>query len=315
MMNIGVGKFRGFMRITNDLGQFQMLALDQRNSLKKMITEHKGSVNESDLVKVKRSILKSLSDKVTAVLVDGEYGFPDNLMYVSHRTGIILSVEKSGYVVDEKNSKDRLSVLYRENVIRFAKKNGMDAVKLLVYWSDNASEETKEHQMKMVEELGQLCVEQDILYILEIITYNVENGEKSKSILKAMKVFSTERYKVDLFKIEPIVKMPNFDLAREDIYEFSNGKPWVILSGGMDAEIFKNVVKWNCQLGASGFLAGRVIWKGAPSYIDDSELMDLHLNSTALYNLELLKTNAAEATPFFRTPYFKGLEGVKLTTQ
>ncbi len=313
-MRISVGKYRGFMRIANSLGQFNMLALDQRNSLKKMIKERKGDVEHEDLVMVKRAILKNLSDKVTAVLVDGEYGFPENVKYVSNATGMILSLEKSGYVSDEENPDERLSRVFREDVCKFAKKNGFDAVKLLVYWSENVSEKTKAHQMKMVEEIGQNCYEEDMLYILEILTYNVE-GEKTDTILKAIKVFADERYKVDLFKVEPIVKTHQFGLKREDIYEFSNGKPWVILSGGMDVETFKDVVKWNCQLGACGFLAGRVIWKGAPMYVEYPELMDLHLKNTALYNLELLKLNAKEATPFFKTPYFEGLENVKLVEE
>lgn len=169
--------------------------------------------------------------------------------------------------------------------------------------------------MKIVEELEQICADQDLLYILEILTYNAKEGEKTRSILRAIRTFSEEKYKVDLFKVEPIVKTPSFELSREDVYEFSNGKPWVILSGGMDVERFKDIVKWNCQVGASGFLAGRVIWKGAPSYVDAPELMDLHLKSTALYNLELLKSSAAEAIPFFKTPYFKGLENIELTVQ
>ncbi len=311
-MKIGVGKFKGFMRISNDLGQFQMLALDQRNSLQKMINAQKGTVEDSDLVSVKRSILKTLSDKVSAVLVDGEYGFPSNLKYVSHKTGIILSAEKSGYVTDEKSS-SRLSKLYREDVGVFAKKSGMDAVKLLVYWSDNASKEAKAHQMKIVEELGQVCLEEDILYILEILTYDVNNSDKEKAILNAMKVFSDERHKVDMFKVEPIVREAHFNLKREDVYDFSNGKPWVILSGGMDVEDFKDILKWNCQIGASGFLAGRVIWKEAPKYVLNPELMDLHLKNTGIYNLELLKLNAAQATPFFKAPCFGGMENLELS--
>lgn len=311
-MKIGIGKFRGFMKISNEFGQFQMLALDQRNSLEKMIITQKGSVEDSDLASVKRSILKILSDKVTAVLIDGEYGFPSNLKYISNKTGIILSAEKSGYVVDEKRTSDRLSQVYREDVGTFAKKIGMDAVKLLIYWSDDVSQETKNHQLKIVEELGQVCAEEDILYILEIITYGVSDSEKEKSILNAMKLFGDERYKVDLFKVEPIVREQGFDLKREDVFEFSNGKPWVILSGGMDVEKFKDIVRRNCQIGASGFLAGRVIWKGAPKYIEEPELMDLHLKNTGIYNLELLKLNASEATPFFKAPYFGGMENIEL---
>ena len=311
-MKIGVGKFRGFMRISNGFGQFQMLALDQRNSLKKMISSQKGNFEDEDLIKVKRSILKTLSDKVSAVLVDGEYGYPENLKYVFHNTGIILSAEKSGYVTNEKKSSDRLSEVYRKDVGMLAKKNGMDAVKLLIYWSDESSQRAKEHQMKIVEELGQICYDEDILYILEIITYDVDENQKAKAILKAMKVFSAEKYKVDLFKVEPIVTKSDFNLKMEDIFEFSNGKPWVILSGGMDVERFKDIVRWNCQIGASGFLAGRVIWKGAPAYIEKSELMDLHLMTTGAYNIEILKKNASEAIPFFKAPYFGGMENVEL---
>ncbi len=310
-MKISVGKFRGFMKISNDLGQFQMLALDQRNSLKKMIKEQKGNFEDEDLVNVKRAILSTLSDKVTAVLIDGEYGFPSNLKYIFHNTGIILSAEKSGYITDEESTSDRLSELYRSDVATFAKKKGIDAVKLLIYWSDDSSQKTKSHQMKLVEEMGEICKKEDILYILEILTYGTES-HKEKAILKAMKTFSDEKYAVDMFKVEPIVRNSGFNLKRDDVYEFSNGKPWVILSGGMDVEEFKDILKWNCQIGASGFLAGRVIWKGAPKYIETPELMDLHLKSTGVYNLELLKINSSEATPFFKTPYFNGIENVEV---
>lgn len=311
-MNISVGKFKGFMRISNDLGQFQMLALDQRNSLKKMIKEQKSVVKTSDVVAVKRAILKNLSERVTAVLVDGEYGFPENLKYLSHHTGIILSAEKSGYVANQK-TEGRLNTLYRGDVVEFAKKIGTDAVKLLIYWSEDLPEEIRNHQMELVEQVGQSCANQEMLFILEILTYNVEKEEKATDILKAMKIFSSEKYSIDLFKVEPIVTTPKSNITRESVWEASNGKPWVILSGGMDVEKFKDIVRWNCQIGASGFLAGRVVWKKAPLYINNFELMDLHLKSTGLYNLEILKANTIDAVPFFKTPYFNGIESINLT--
>lgn len=311
LVNISIGKFRGFMRISNDFGQFQMLALDQRNSLKKMIGKQKTVVEASDLVKVKRAILKNLSDRVTAVLVDGEYGFPENLKYISHHTGIILSAEKSGYIVD-KDTESRVSTLYRNDVVKFAKRINADAVKLLIYWSDSSSKENKNRQTGLVEQVGQNCAEQDILFILEILTYDIEKEKKSTAILRAMEIFSREKYSVDLFKVEPIATSSKMDVTRENVYEVSNGKPWVILSGGIDVEKFKDIVRWNCQIGASGFLAGRVIWKEAPLYINNPELMDLHLKSTGLYNLEVLEASTIDATPFFKTPYFNGMESINL---
>ncbi|TLZ81010.1 MAG: hypothetical protein E6K11_03900, partial [Methanobacteriota archaeon] len=39
--------------------------------------------------------------------------------------------------------------------------------------------------------------------------------------------------------------------------------PWVVLSAGADFEVFRGLVEIACQRGASGFLAGRAIWKDA----------------------------------------------------
>ena len=39
--------------------------------------------------------------------------------------------------------------------------------------------------------------------------------------------------------------------------------PWVLLSAGVDFEQFKPQVQVACACGASGFLAGRAIWKEA----------------------------------------------------
>ena len=39
--------------------------------------------------------------------------------------------------------------------------------------------------------------------------------------------------------------------------------PWVVLSAGADFDVFRPMVELACQGGASGFLAGRAIWKDA----------------------------------------------------
>lgn len=310
-MKITSGKYRGFVKISNELGIFQMLALDQRNSVEKMVKDVKGNVNSEDLVMIKRAILKNLSDKVTAVLVDGEYGFPQNLRYVSKNAGIILSAEKSGYVTNPSHPSDRLSLLYRGGIADLAKNMGLDAVKLLIYWSENSSEDTKLRQMELVEKLGIECAQKDILYILEILTYNT-TGDRSDVILKALQLFSEEKYKVDLFKVEPIITNSEIHFNREDIYKATKGKPWVVLSEGMDAEKFAEVLDLNCRLGASGFLAGRAIWKKVVSSVEDPELMDLHLKNTGIYNLNLIKHSSEKAVPFFNVPYFNGVENIEI---
>ena len=45
--------------------------------------------------------------------------------------------------------------------------------------------------------------------------------------------------------------------------------PWVLLSAGVDFEQFKPQAQVACENGASGFLAGRAIWKEAAAMSPD----------------------------------------------
>ncbi|OAA22558.1 hypothetical protein [Kosmotoga sp. DU53] len=243
-------------------------------------------------------------------MIDGEYGFPENIKYVAPQTGIILSVEKSGYVTDESNFQDRHSVLYREDAVKLAKKHGLDAVKLLIYWSDYASDNTKNYQKELVESVGKQCREEDILFILEILTYNRGEREKNETILNAVRIFKDDSFGVDLFKIEAFSQDP--EISKETVFEATGGKPWVILSGGMDLDKFKGIVKWNMTLGASGYLCGRVVWKGAVKYVEDLAKMEAHLENIGKYNINVLKLNSLEALPFYNAPYFGGMENIDL---
>ena len=302
-MKITPGKYMGLKRISTTTGCFQMMALDQRNSLKKMLKKFKEPKDE-DLVVVKRSILKNLSEYVSAVLVDPEYGFFENLKYIHRNSGVILSLEKSGYVEKEGG---RISQVVEDEIVKKAKKWGVDAVKLLIYWSNNASEEVKKHQRDLVKKMGEMALESDILYILEILTYGVNEAEKTKAILSAIKEFSGDDYHVDLFKVEPVVKEERHGLSKDDIFNATNGKPWVILSGGMDVETFEKIVELNCELGASGVLAGRVIWKDSVRFIDDHDKMDLFLKTTGVRNVEIIRRAMSLALPYHQTPYYRDI--------
>lgn len=302
-MKITPGKYMGLRRISTPTGCFQMMALDQRNSLKKMLKRFKEPENK-DLIIVKRSILKNLSEYVSAVLVDPEYGFFENLKYIHKNSGVILSLEKSGYIDEEGG---RISQIVEDNLVKKAKKWGVDAVKLLIYWFDEASEKVKTHQRNLVKKIGEMAQESDILYILEILTYGVSESEKTKAILHAIKEFSTDDYHVDLFKVEPIVKKKDHGLSKDDIFSVTSGKPWVILSGGMDVETFEKIIELNCELGSSGVLAGRVIWKDSVKYINEPDKMDMFLKTVGVRNIEIIKKATNLALPYYQTPYYKDL--------
>jgi len=58
---------------------------------------------------------------------------------------------------------------------------------------------------------------------------------------------------------------PDPDELRKNCERLSRATkvPWVVLSAGADFDVFRGLVERACQGGASGFLAGRAIWKDA----------------------------------------------------
>lgn len=327
-MNILPGKFRGLVRISDPTGRFKMLALDQRGSLEKMIKSVKGKADPIDLVKVKKAIIKSLSSYVSAVLVDPEYGFFPTLKYIPKDTGVILSIEKTGYEI---SGEDRYSYLLEEDMILKAKKWGVDAIKLLIYWNKEASNECKNHQIELVKKVGKECYENDLTFILEILTYNNRYDKKSNeykkqlpsNIIDAVNTFSASEFKVDLFKLEAPVNFNDVGVLFtekdtrdlfEELNKSLNGIPWVVLSGGVSSEEFAKTLKICCENGASGFLAGRAIWKECVNFVVEQEKMEDHLKHKGLDNLMKITEASKNSLPFFETSKFKGFENIEIAS-
>jgi len=306
-LKISSGKLRGLQRLADENGNFYMLALDQRNSLQRMLKDRGIEPTYSKIKEIKFNILKTLSKHVSAVLVDGEYALPEGFKFVHPRTGVIFALEKSGYVVDENNPQDRKNILFREDAVEVAKRWGCDAVKLLIYWSDEAGQEAKRHQMELVKRVGEEAKKWDIPFILEILTYGKNKGS-SDAVLSAMNVFKREEYGVDLFKIEAFRE----ELPPDRITEASGGKPWVILSGGADVKDFLPLVTLNCKLGSSGFLAGRVVWKDVVEVAQSAEQMELFLRTSGRAIIRWLKKAGSSAIPWYMCPYFEGFERIEV---
>lgn len=302
------GKFRGFKRISNSRGQFIMLALDQRGALKRMISKIRSVKDPDDLLRVKIAILKSLADKVSAVLIDPEYGFPENLRFVPKETGVIVATEKTGYLQDGDKG-GRLTELVSIDIIERIKLSGADAAKLLIYWSENASQRVKIYQEEIVKCFGESCRKLELLSILEIVTYDTTPQGRDYHVLSALELFSQSKFAVDLFKIEPF--SPSISkVSMNEIETAVRGKPWVVLSGGMDVLSFVETVDFNCRLGSSGFLAGRVVWKDAVTLIESPERMEEFLRNSGSFFLNSIKRACRSAVPFYATSSIGGHESI-----
>lgn len=264
--NLLPGTWRGLVRTSNMNDIFTIVAFDQRSSYQKMLP---GNIAFADAVQIKSDVVRALSADASAMLLDPEYGLQPALELNRH-CGLLLAVEKSGYTGD---SSYRRTEMYDRWHVGTIKQFGTDAVKLLVYYHPEAGKLAEEIEL-LCQDIAQQCRASDIAFFLEPVLYSIDNSLPKNSPEFAKKrpqlVKETARKLgqcgAHILKLEfPI------DAAHNDNYEewvqackqVSNAAsvPWVLLSAGVDYEIFAEQVKAACQGGASGFLGGRAIWK------------------------------------------------------
>ena len=96
------------------------------------------------------------------------------------------------------------------------KEQGANAVKFLLYYDVDDAEEINIQKKAYIERIGSECVAEDIPFFLEVLTYddNIPDNKsaafakvKPRKVNEAMKLFSEERFNVDVLKVEVPVNM------------------------------------------------------------------------------------------------------------
>ena len=112
------------------------------------------------------------------------------------------------------NAKGRLPDCLVEWSAKRLKEQGANAVKFLLYYDVDDSEEINIQKKAYIERIGSECVE-DIPFFLEVLTYddNIPDNKsefakvKPRKVNEAMKLFSEDRFNVDVLKVEVPVNM------------------------------------------------------------------------------------------------------------
>lgn len=334
MINYPVGKFRRLARLANENGQFSMLAIDQRKSLREMISKAKGvapeSVTPSDLSLVKRIVTKELSPLSSALLTDPIYGYESTIDVIPRDTGVMLSIEVTGY--NTVNSFERHSRLIENFSVEKASNYGADAIKLLIWHHHESSKATKEHQSGIIKRVAEDCNKFEVPLILEIVNYpspdiNVTSieyaREKADRVIEAAKTFSAPEFGVDVLKLEfpgNLKFTEEFQdrsfSAKATAYSLDEVKsfnravneaslvPWVILSAGVDPEEFIENIKISNEAGASGFLCGRAVWKNIVDFFPVEKEMTGFIQQHAVKYLNKILASNTEALPWFKHKRF-----------
>ncbi len=311
MKRLSIGKIRGLQQIANSDGIFTMCAMDHRGSLRSMIDEESpGEVNYEEMVERKLELCSSLAKYASAVLLDPIFGAAQCICHsvLPNNTGLLVSIEASGYSGDKEH---RLTRLLDEWSVDKIKRMGASAVKILVYYRPDLKQLASQ-QLNTVNMVAMECIKYDLPFLVEPKSYpigNEINNPQEFAALKQQLVIKTAgditAQPIDVLKAEFPAdlsykkdKFEVIELCRQ--LDASSRVPWVILSAGVDFELFCQQVEIACQAGASGFLGGRAIWQEA-MYIDDAQERVKYLSTVGADRLKRLTEIASKsAVPWYK---------------
>jgi tagatose 1,6-diphosphate aldolase len=320
-MNISIGKLRGLQQLADSRGMMTMCAIDHRGALKRALNEkNPDAVSYQDMVDFKLDLCQAVAPFASAILLDPEYGAGQAIAagLLPGPKGLLVSMEKTGYTGD---STARITELLPGWSIKKVKKMGASAVKLLIYFRPDLKDVASK-QLDLVARLADQCLEEDIAFLVEPVSYPVERGRASSKKFAEIKpglVIETARQitalPIDVLKAEfpADIKFEQDEgkllgLCRE--LNRASRLPWVLLSAGVDFESFRKQVKIACKAGASGFLAGRALWQEGAQIRSRDERMKFFQNTAAPRLKEL-----AEIADIYGKPWYSrlGAENGKFT--
>ncbi len=281
-----VGKRRGLQVTSNGGNRFVILAIDHGLDMKVTIRpEDPTSVGYDEIVAVKARLIEQLASEVSALLVDPIYGLGPAVLQdrLPGNVGLLMQVEDADYA-----SPVRPSRIIDGWGVSQIKKAGGAAVKVYFHYHPDDMELAAK-QEAFVADLVAACQEYDLPLFAEPISYGVSGDERRRVVIESGRRFS--KMGIDILKAEfPIDIKAEKDEAvwEEACRELSEAieVPWVLLSAGVDFPAFARQVTAACKGGASGYLAGRAIWKEGMTF--DEAGQERFLRETAVKRLAVL---------------------------
>ncbi len=268
-MSISLGVRRALQQCAQPDSTFAMLAMDQRGSLLKAINpDNPASVPRTDVLALKRAVIGALSPHASATLMDVEYGYGTCVASgaLSGQSGLLLALEKSGYDGDPT---ERRTKLLDDWSVGHSRRAGATGIKLLVYYHPDAPNAAD--QEGLVREVAQQCAEWELPLFLEPLHYSIDANVKTLPNAERRRVVvETARRLTPLGATVLKAEFPVDVKQTQDQGEWAAAcaelsaasvTPWVLLSAGVDFDIFLQQVRVACTAGASGVLCGRAVWK------------------------------------------------------
>jgi sulfofructosephosphate aldolase len=281
--------------ISADDGTFAIIAMDQRNTLRRMFTAVGRDGTDAELRTAKADVARALTPLASGLLSDPTYGVPaiTEAGALAGSCGLLVAAEpaqRRSYAGEPRTHRD--PALNAQWVLD----QGGDAVKFFVQLrADRPAPRAGEPDL--VAETLVACQEvigdgraTGVPVVIENLVYALPGQElagraREDAIIEAARVLND--LDIDLLKLE-------YPGSPEGCRRLAGvlDRPWAVLSAGVPFDEFSHVMRVAFDDGgASGFIAGRSVWREAVA-LDGSDRKQF-LENVARPRLEELTAVAA----------------------
>ena len=266
-------------RLCDKNGIIGALAIDQRGALRRMLGEDT-PVEQLETFKV--LVSKYLTKYASSILLDPELGWKAAEAR-DKNAGLLVAYEKTGY---DKTVPGRYPDLVENVSVQRLKANGADAVKVLLYIDIDEGRAVNDVKEAFIERIASECKAEDMPFFLELVSYDAKVTDekeyaklKPRKVIEAVKLYSQERFGVDVLKVEVPVNMKYVEgfaenevlYTKEEAAAFykeqsdATSLPFIFLSAGVSAQLFQDTLRFAKESGSTfnGVLCGRATWAGA----------------------------------------------------
>ena len=310
MAGLTLGKIRGLQEISSPQGLITVLALDHRGTLiKAMGLDAKDKNVYTQVRDFKFLVIKYLLPHATAVLIDPQYGGAEAIArgIIPGCKGIMITLESSGFTGEPTARLNEIIPGWSPTLI---KRMGASAIKFKIDYHPYAGIVTEQMEA-LVASVSSEAKRLDIPLLLEPVSYSIDSHVKKESA-----EFARQRPEIVLetaLRLGPMVDVLKLEFPHDASFN-KNEKdwekaclditqtspvPWVLLSAGVEFDIFKRQAKTACQAGASGYVAGRAIFQEATGMHGQGR-EDFLKNVAARRMLELKEIAADSARPWMK---------------
>jgi tagatose 1,6-diphosphate aldolase len=270
------GVVRGLTRLTDPDGFFLVCALDHVTDFVALLPP---GTPYTELVALKDAIVRAFAPHISAFLLDPEYAAGQVIASgaLTGRLGLISGVEDVGYLDAAGKASARLRAGWGPRKIRLL---GGDAAKLLWFYRPDDDPALAAQQREVLRRLHGECHDLHLPLVVEPIWYPLPGEDPAAPGWRSRRadgIVASARdaaeIGLDLLKAEfPGDVGSDTDRERAAAacadLDAAVPVPWVLLSAGIGFDAFATQLEIATAAGASGFMAGRSIWRDVVSTQD-----------------------------------------------